>query len=70
MSDISSTALQGLQTSTAQFEASARRMVTRPLDNLAGEVVTQKLAVTAFKANIAVIKTADEMTKSLLDILA
>jgi flagellar basal body rod protein FlgC len=70
MSDVFSIGLQGLRASEAQFEASARRMVTRPLDNLPDEMVTQKLAATAFKANLGVLKTADEMTKSLLDILA
>jgi flagellar hook protein FlgE len=38
--------------------------------DLAAELVQQKLAAIEFKANVAVIKTADQMTKAALDILA
>ena len=41
-----------------------------PLVDLAGETVERMTAETAFKANVAVLKTADEMYGSLLDILA
>ncbi|MBI4384803.1 MAG: flagellar hook-basal body complex protein [Nitrospinae bacterium] len=38
--------------------------------DIAGEIVDQIVAKAAFKANISVIKTADEMTGSILDIKA
>lgn len=63
-------AAAGMQDAQWRFEASARRTASAPLDNLAEEVVEQVQAKTAFSANVAVAKTADEMTGALLDILA
>jgi|APCry1669189241_1035207.scaffolds.fasta_scaffold18219_2 flagellar hook protein FlgE len=67
------TAQYGLFAASQRFEASAQRtaMLGDPNSNvdLAVEVVEQISASTAFKANISVIKTADEMQQSLLDIL-
>lgn len=70
MSDATSIAISGLNAGAARFEASARRMVQQPQGDLTTELVTQKLAAAAFKANIAVLKAADDMTKAALDILA
>lgn len=69
MSDIASIAAAGLAASTARFTASAARVAQDPRADLAGELVTQKQAATDFEANVAVLKTATSMEKSLLDIL-
>jgi flagellar hook protein FlgE len=69
MNDIMATAVSGLNSATQRFEASARRTVTERNADLAGELVTQKLASFDFQANLKVIKTADEMMKAALDIL-
>lgn len=63
-------AAAGMLDAQARFENSARRTAQAPLDNLAEEIVEQIEAKTAFKANAAVVRTADEMTGTLLDILA
>jgi flagellar basal body rod protein FlgC len=70
MSDIASIALAGLNASAARFQASANRVVGQPEADLAAELVEQKLDANAFKANLIVLKTANEMAKSVLDILA
>ena len=60
-------ALSGLTTASKQVEQSAQSIA-----NLANEgrmiedIVDIKVAETAFKANIEVIKTADELTQELL----
>jgi hypothetical protein len=64
------TAAAGIADATARFEASARRTARDPLENLAGETVERLTAEVALKANVSVLKTADEMTATLLDILA
>ena len=63
-------AAAGIADATARFEASAVRTARDPLDDLAGETVERLTAEVALKANVAVLKTADQMTGSLLDILA
>jgi flagellar hook protein FlgE len=70
MSMIASIAVAGMAASTARFEASAQRVARDPRADLAKEIVNQKFATAAFEANIAVIRSADAMTKTLLDILA
>jgi flagellar hook protein FlgE len=70
MNDIMATALSGLNSATERFEASAKRTVSDKNADLPGELVTQKLAALDFQANLKLIKTADEMMKSALDILA
>jgi flagellar basal body rod protein FlgC len=69
MSGIASIAATGLNASTARFTASAARVAQDPHADLASELVTQKEAATNFQANVAVLKTANSMQKSLLDIL-
>ena len=66
----SAIAASGIASATARFEQSAARTATAPLDNLAEETVERALAKTALSANVAVLKTADDMVGSLLDILA
>ncbi len=63
-------AAAGLLDAASRFDASARRTATAPLDNLVKETVERVEAKTAFSANAAVIRTADEMTGTLLDMLA
>lgn len=63
-------AAAGIAGATARFEASARRTAAEPLADLAGESVERLGAELALKANVAVIRTADGMTGTLLDMLA
>jgi hypothetical protein len=63
-------AAAGVADATARFSASAARTARDPLRNLAGETVERIGAEVALKANAAVLRTADEMTGTLLDILA
>lgn len=66
----SAIAAGGIASATARFEASAQRTATAPLDNLGAEMVERSLAATAVSANVAVLKTADDMVGRLLDIFA
>ena len=70
MTNIASVATAGIAANTAQFEASAKRVAANPSADLPSELVTQKMAQIGFEANVSMLKRADEMTKSLLDILA
>ena len=68
------TAQYGLFAAGQRLSASAER-VSRMGDpnsdvDLGSEAVEQLSAKTEFKANLAVIRTADDMTQALLDILA
>lgn len=63
-------AAAGITSATARFDASARRTAADPLANLAGETVERIGAQIALEANASVLRTADEMTGTLLDILA
>lgn len=65
----SSIAAAGIISAVQRLDASAARTASRPLDNLAGETVERLQAATAVKANAAVLRAADEMSGSLLDIL-
>ncbi|PZT97240.1 MAG: hypothetical protein DI624_11095 [Brevundimonas sp.] len=65
-----SIAAAGMMNAQARFEDSARRTAQAPLDALAEETVERIEAKTAFTANAAVARTADDMTGTLLDILA
>jgi hypothetical protein len=69
MSDIFSIAAAGIAAATNRFEASAKRVAQDPDADLGSEIVEQKLAGVEVEANIAVLKSADKMTKSILDIL-
>jgi flagellar hook protein FlgE len=70
MSDVMPIAIAGLSASAARFAASANRVVQQQDVDLAAELVQQKLAAIEFKANVAVLKTADQMAKAALDIFA
>jgi len=67
--------LSGLQKSTKKLETAAENIanLTTPQDDgviidLSAEAVNLLLAETEFKANLATIKTADELSEELLDI--
>ncbi len=70
MNDLMATAVTGMNASTARFESAARRIAQKPETDLARGLVEAKLASLEFRANAAVVKVADEMLKSTLDILA
>lgn len=59
----------GITSALARFDASAFRTAANPLDDLAGETVERLEASTAVSANVAVLRTADDMMGALLDIL-
>lgn len=63
-------AAAGAAAASARFEASARRTAASPLADPAGEAVERVSAEIAFRANAAGLRTADEMTGTLLDMLA
>ena len=65
-----SIAAAGMTSAQTRFDNSARRTATTPLADLAEETVERIQAKTAFSANAAVARTADDMTGTLLDILA
>lgn len=50
--------------------ADADGLVRHPNVALDSEVVEQRLAQRAFEANLRTVRTADEMTRTVLDILA
>lgn len=66
-------ATAGLMAATQRLTASAERTASWGLDSqvdLAKEAVEQVQAKVAFKANAEVIRTANDMTGMLLDMLA
>lgn len=65
-----SIAAGGLTSAVARFEQSAARTARAPLDKLAAETVERIEGRTAVSAAAAVLRTADDMTGTLLDILA
>jgi flagellar basal body rod protein FlgC len=70
MSSVTAISLAGLQAAAARLEASAQRIASDRDADLPKEVVEQKMAEHAFKANLIAMRTADEMTKQMLDIIA
>ena len=63
-----STARYGMMAATRQLTASATRIAAGGDVDYATEAVSQIEAKQAFKANVGVIKVADEMWQSLLDL--
>ena len=63
-------AAAGLLDAAGRFDASARRTAAAPLDNLERETVARVQAEQDVKANAAVIRAADRMTGTVLDIMA
>jgi flagellar hook protein FlgE len=62
------TAVQGLKKADQQLNQAAQNIAGGSLDPQ--DVVSLSEASTGFKANSAVIRTADQMSQSLLDITA
>ena len=63
-----STARYGMMAATRQLEGAANRIAGGGDVDYASEAVNQIEAKQAFKANVGVIKVADEMWQSLLDL--
>ena len=63
MSTVMAISLAGLQSAAARLEASAQRVASDRNSDLPKEIVEQK-------ANLIAMRTADQMTKCMLDILA
>ena len=60
-------ALSGLNTATKRVENAAQNIAISPSqENLIEDVVDIKVAETAYKANVAVLKVADELNEELL----
>jgi hypothetical protein len=78
--DISSIVIQGLDQAAAQLDAAAANIATAgagPPDganldtvDLSTQMVALMSAQTLFAANLATLKTTDQMQKSLIDITA
>jgi flagellar hook protein FlgE len=65
-----SIAAAGMAAAADRFDASARRTAADPLVDLGGEIVERITARTGFQANAAVVRTADDMIGTLLDMTA
>ena len=63
-------AAAGLNDAASRFDASAARTAADPLNDLVKETVARVQAKVEVQANAAVIRTADEMTGTLLDMHA
>jgi len=61
-------AAAGIAAAADRFEASARRTAAAPLAD--GETIERLGARITLEANASVLRTADEMTGALLDVLA
>lgn len=82
MIDAISSAVSGLRSSSSQFDKAAQRVTqatmptagdtseTKGMDDLPAAIVDTKLSALSFKANAAVLKTADKMAGTLLDTIA
>jgi flagellar hook protein FlgE len=78
--DLSAIALQGLEQSQAQLENAATRLVGAGTESpdgagvdivdLSAEIVALMSAKTQFSANLTTLKTADQIQKSGLDVMA
>jgi flagellar basal body rod protein FlgC len=61
-------AIEGLKRAQEKTQVAAQNIAEGSLNP--EDVVSLSLAAADFKANVAVLKSEDEMTKSLLDIVA
>ncbi len=64
----SQAAIEGLKRAQEKTQVAAQDIAEGSLNP--EDVVSLSLAAADFKANVAVLKSEDEMTKSLLDIVA
>lgn len=71
---IALSAISGIANATQRFERASQQLVEAVSgvsnEDPAQAIVSQIEAKTAFTANVKVLRAADEMTRSLLDILA
>ncbi len=66
-----STASSGIQRNLASLDAAAERIAYQPLGtNTVKDLIDMKVAKHGVAANAAVVRTADEMLGTLVDILA
>jgi len=70
MNSVTAISLAGLHAAAARLEASAQRIASDRNADLPKEIVEQKMSEYAFKANLIAMRTANEMTKQMLDIIA
>jgi hypothetical protein len=68
LSGASQAAIEGLKKAEEKTLQAAQNIAEGPLNP--EDVVALSLAATDFKANVAVLKSTDEMAKSTLDIVA
>lgn len=68
MQAVFNNAAAGLSGALQRFEASAQRTARAPLDNIGEESVERLKAATEVAVNVAVLRTAQSMTRALLDI--
>lgn len=78
--DVTSVALQGLEQASAQLDAVATRVAAAAsasdgaaavdIVSLSEEMVALMSAKTAFAANVAVLKTAEQTQQSVLNVMA
>jgi hypothetical protein len=78
--DLSAIALQGLEQGQVQLEKAAIRLASvgaEPLDgasldtvDLSAEIVALMSAKTQFSASLSILKTADDIQKNALDVMA
>ncbi|HEX9447054.1 MAG TPA: hypothetical protein VF920_03710 [Dongiaceae bacterium] len=68
VSNATATAVNGLKRAQQQIDTTAQDIASGSLDPK--DVVDLSQEANLFKANVAVVKTSDEMTKSLLDVVA
>jgi len=61
-------AIEGLKRAEEKTLQAAQSIAEGPVDP--ADIVSLSLAALDFKANVAVLKSTDEQTKSLLDIVA
>lgn len=63
-------AVQGLQKASREIAEVAQDVAENGVEGLEQNIVDLQVSKIAFKANLAVIRTVDETTGELLDILA
>jgi hypothetical protein len=71
VSSIHAAALSGIDARVQSFERAASRIARGgPDENLARDLVETMVARTGVAANVAVLRTADEMVGTLIDVVA
>ena len=63
-------AMSGIASATTRFDRASARIAQPEPDDLIGDRVDQIVAQHDLSANLATIRTADEMIGSLIDIVA